>query len=275
MTANHAPVAVATGMSPLTAAKFGPGMLLQDDDLAQLGTYTQELSRLMFRSLFGCGVICGLVVGVDHQCGKLIITVANGLALDGFGDPVHVPRPVPMPVDSSCDPNFPTRLWVVLCSKRKCCAPRPTMCSSDDEESPAVCTRERYGFEVRVVRTRPACVCGCPESDTEALLESDCRCANPALKCYAHHYAGDCKCDCGDGSDCECDCILLARLDNDGDLNHPKWTVNHSVRRFIRPVLMEDPQVRLELDRKRLQHPLSGEAVGGTSTPPVGGAAAV
>jgi hypothetical protein len=274
MTANHTPVAVATGMSPLTAAKFGPGMLLQDDDLAQLGTYTQELSRLIFRSLFGCGVVCGLVVGVDQPCGKLVITVADGLALDGFGDPVHVPRPVPVTVDSSCDPNFPTRLWVVLCSKRKCCAPRPAMCASDDEESPAVCTRERYGFEIRVARTRPACVCGCPESDTETLLESDCRCANPALKCYKHHYKGDCKCTCSDTGECDCDCILLARLESDGDPTHPTWTADHSVRRFIRPVLIEDPQVRLELDRKRLQYLPSEEGGAGTPPPPVGGAAA-
>ncbi len=45
MTANQKYVATATGMSLLTVPKFGPGMLLQDDDLEQLTKYTQELSR--------------------------------------------------------------------------------------------------------------------------------------------------------------------------------------------------------------------------------------
>ena len=47
------------GTSTLVRPKFGPGMLLQADDLDSLTTYTRELNRLMFRSLFGCGVVCG------------------------------------------------------------------------------------------------------------------------------------------------------------------------------------------------------------------------
>lgn len=245
MTVNQKYVATATGMSLLTAPKFGPGMLLQDDDLEHLSKYTQELSRLMFRSLFGCGVVCGLVVRAVVECGKLVITVADGVALDCCGDPVHVPQPQTIPVDPSCDPNFPKCLWVVLCGKRKCCAPRPAMCSNDDEDSTVVCTRERYAFEIRVVRTRPACVCGCPEPesdyDTKALLETECGCVNPKLPCYADHYEGKCTCNCADCSGCDCNCILLARLDHTDDQKNP-WTADHRVRRFVRPVLIEDPR---------------------------------
>ncbi len=209
----------------------------------------------MFRSLFGCGVVCGLVVSVDSQCGKLVITVADGGALDCCGDPVQVPQPQSIPVDSSCDPTFPSCLWVVLCGKRKCCAPRPAMCSADDEELPTVCTRERYAFEIRVVRTRPACVCGCPEPeddyDTKALPETECGCVYPKLPCYADHYEGKCTCDCGDCSGCDCNCILLARLDNTGAQQSPDWKVDHRVRRFVRPVLIEDPQVRCEREAAR------------------------
>ena len=59
MNANNQPLARAKGTSTLVRAKFGPGMLLQHDDLEQLNVYTRELNRLMFRSLFGCGVVCG------------------------------------------------------------------------------------------------------------------------------------------------------------------------------------------------------------------------
>ncbi len=254
MTTHQKYVATATGMSLLTAPKFAPGMLLQDDDLDHLSKYTQELSRLLFRSLFGCGVVCGLVVSVDCKCGKLIITVADGVALDCCGDPVQVPKPQTIPVDASCDPAFPDCLWVVLCGKRKCCAPRPAMCSDDDEDPTVVCTRERYAFEIRVVRARPACVCGCPEPqcayecEEEEKPEPECKCwcVDPESECYADHYAGKCTCSCGDCSGCDCDCILLARLDNCGDYQSPDWKVDHRVRRFVRPVLIEDPQVRCE-----------------------------
>src|ERR1044071_3859097 len=82
------------GMSTLARAKFAPGMLLQHEDLEQLNNYTRDLSRLMFRSLFGCGVICGLVVTSKPECGKLKITVAAGLALSCSGDPIEVPNSV-------------------------------------------------------------------------------------------------------------------------------------------------------------------------------------
>src|SRR3954469_11600300 len=81
-----------TGMSELVRAKFGPGMLLEHRDLEQLNSYTRELSRLLFRSFFGCGVVCGLVVTWDENCDKLHITVGPGLALDGQGEPVYVPE---------------------------------------------------------------------------------------------------------------------------------------------------------------------------------------
>ena len=256
MTANQKYVASATGMSLLTAAKFAPGMLLQDDDLEQLSKYTQDLSRLILRSLFGCGVVCGLVVSVDFKCGKLIITVADGVGLDCCGDPVHVPQPQSIPIDLSCDSKFADCFWVVLCGKRKCCGPRPAMCSDDDEDSAVVCTRERYAFEIRVVRTRPACVCGCPEPDPESERERNenglhdteckCRCADPDVECYVDHYDGKCTSNCDDCSGCDSNCILLARLYNKGDQQNPKWIVDHRVRRFVRPVLIEDPQVRIE-----------------------------
>jgi len=122
------------------------------------------------------------------------------------------------------------------------------MCASDEDESPSVCTREREYFEIRIVRTRPRCACSCPEPDPQlALLDDKCKCVNPEHKCYVDHYAGKCGCDCEDCAKCDCDCVLLARLDRTGDdPEHPVWTADHRVRRFVRPVLMRDPQVEIE-----------------------------
>ncbi len=234
------------GNSTLLRARFGPGMLLHHEDLEQLSSYTLELSRLIFRSFFGCGVVCGLVVETETKCEKIYITVRAGLALGCSGDPVYVPKDHRFAIDEAGTTNIPSPLWVVLCGTTKCCAPRPSTCGSDDDEGPSVCTRERAGFEIRVVSEWPQCACGCPEVQNIAKppRETACKCVDPEMPCYLDHYAGKCGCTCGDGSECDCDCILLARLDKVDDVQHP-WRVDHRVRRFVRPVLMRDPQVEI------------------------------
>src|SRR5215469_6373892 len=86
--------------STLIRAIFEPGMLLQHEDLDQLNAYTRDLSRLLFRSFFGCGVVCGLVVSADPDpCGKVYVTVDPGLALSCNGDPIYVPKGQHVPID--------------------------------------------------------------------------------------------------------------------------------------------------------------------------------
>ena len=273
MNTNNQPLASVKGTSTLARAKFGPGMLLLHDDLEQLNVYTRGLNRLMFSSLFGCGVVCGLVVGRQVDCGKVNVTVGAGLALDCQGNPIYVPRPQTLVLDEKCDPNIPSPLWVVLCGTQKCCAPRTSMCASDEDESPSVCTRELDGFEIRIVRARPQCTCGCAEppdnlkpaavnnpgqavtgSANSSAPAEVCWCVDPKHPCYADHYAGKCGCDCEDCANCDCDCVLLACLTKSvTDPNNPVWTADHRVRRFVRPMLMRDPQVHLEEEaRKKL-----------------------
>lgn len=255
--------------STLVRPKFGPGMLLQHEDLDLTSTYTQELSRLMFRSLFGCGVICGLVVKTKSNCDKVDVIVEAGVGLDCSGYPIYVPKEQRFTLDDKC---AQTPLWVVLCGTVTCCAPRTSACASDDDEAPAVCTRERDGFEIKVMSERPKCVCGCkdPEdrkSEVDLSLDTECKCVNPKLECYQTHYDGKCGCNCDECSDCKCQCILLARIEekteqdrkleqaeSQGDKTQADpanpWKVDHSVRRFIRPVLMRDPQVEDEENKR-------------------------
>lgn len=237
----------AKGMSTLVRPSFGPGMLLQHEDLEQLNVYTRELNRLMFRSLFGCGVVCGLVVTTEQKCGQGRITVGAGLALTCDGDPIYVPKEQSVAVDEKCDPNLKTPLWVILCGTVKCCAPRTSMCPSDDEETTSVCTREREGWEIRVVSEEPKCVCRCKPD--VVFKESSCKCVDPALACYKDHYDGKCSCECHDCSGSCCDCVLLAKLERP-DKAKPDWIADHRVRRFVRPVLMRDPQVEIEQKKR-------------------------
>ncbi len=275
-------IATKDGVSKLIKPKFGPGMLLRAEDLDLLKDYTRDLSRLMFRSLFGCGVVCGLVVEVDTDCGMVVVTVHSGLAIACSGEPIYIPKDVTFPLHDDCD-EVPQgeEVWIMLCAKEKCCGPRTSICASDDEDSPSECTREKDWWEIRVVSNPPECVCSCiepeqPQQTPSIVAEGqqksnniaqinaattnnvDCKCATGP--CYEEHYAGLCKCHCGDCSDCDCKCVLLARTKRVNDTDD--WDVDHSVRRFVRPVLMRDPQP--ELDKAELasmSHPLVAESI--------------
>jgi hypothetical protein len=258
--------------SILLRATFEGGMLLQHEDLEQLNIYTRDLSRLLFRSFFGCGVVCGLVVTTgEDKCGRPSITVGSGLALDCGGAPIYVPKDQILLIDEQCDPAaIPGTLWIVLCGfskPSKPCGRCTSMCGPDDEYQKPICSRERDWFEIRIVKDDPQCVCRCPESQpggdqgmrqgwseysppAEQLIHAaqksrsttDCWCVDPNDPCYADHYAGKCGCKCDSDCGC-CDCVLLAKLTNDGKGN---WNPDHSVRRFIRPVLMRDPRAHAE-----------------------------
>ncbi|MET0654284.1 MAG: hypothetical protein ABWY94_01765 [Pseudoxanthomonas sp.] len=288
MNANNKIADPLRGLSRLVRPHYSPGLLLQDDDLTQAVDYTRELSRVLFRSFFGCGVICGLEVKAYEECGKLHVDIAKGIGLDCHGDPVEVPALQTLLVDPTCGPKIPDSFCVVLRRNERCCAPRTAICGDEEEPAP-VCTREREGFEIRISAECPECGCGCQEqartpappppdpaftpapaappaaarliakkktvparAAAAPLVESstvvmqtldngrrhDCRCADPTRDCYVDHYAGKCACDC-----CDSEWIVLAKATRSTENNGEAWRVDHSVRRFIRPVLMADPLV--------------------------------
>jgi hypothetical protein len=263
MTGNNAVAAFVKGTSRLVRPRFSPGLLLRDDDLRQAVEYTRELNRLMFRSLFGCGVVCGLDVETAYACGKLTVTVADGVALDCHGDPIHVPDKQQLVFDTECASDAPTKLWVVIRHLDKCCAPRTTMCSSEEDETPSVCTREKDGYEIRLVKDKPECACWCPEGYQRS-PNTPCQCVDPNQLCYKDHYDGKCGCACGDCSDCDCEWLVLAQLDyqeRGGEEKDDKWNADHTFRRFVRPVLMRDPHTVPEFQVKRSLKAEAGPAL--------------
>jgi len=267
------------GVGPLTRPLYQQGLLLQDDDLTAAVEYTRNLNRLMFRSLFGCGVICGLVVEPVFDCCKLHVKVAKGVALDCRGDPIDVATPQDLAIDPLCLTDAKT-MWVMVRAWSKACAPRTPVCP-DEDEAAAICTRAREGFELKVITSKPPeCACQCdsnpyqPPQPTvnienfpkkkkphKAVARNA---KSPALstgledapadlpKCYQAHYDGDCNCDC-----CDSEWVVLAMITPPVDAASTHWKVDHSVRRFIRPALIADPQPAKDY--------LRDQAPGGTS----------
>jgi len=231
-------------------------MLLQHEDLEQLNIYTRDLSRLLFRSFFGCGVVCGLTVSAKDNCGNTMVTVDAGVALSCIGDPIYVQRSVTFAATDGCDPDNPppNPLWVWLCSFPKCCAPRTPSCGCDDGDGTPACTREVDWYEIYLGTDKPACACGCDANNTPAAAvvpvvagaqlanpnfvakapDDPCQCADRKSDCYKDHYLGVCGCKCDDSN-----CVILALLTYDAI--NKSWTADYRVRRFIRPVLVRDP----------------------------------
>lgn len=245
--------------STLVRPKYSQGLLLNDDDLTQAVDYTRDLSRLLFRSLLGCGVICGLAVDNSIECNKLLVKVAMGVALDCHGDPVHVPTNQSISFDPQCGADAPTKLWVLLRRYQKFCAARSTVCGPEDDDPPSVCTRVHEGFEIALTSELPECVCACikpekfppdlPATDTTKAARKAGKATasdtgvvgdaqTPAYDCYTAHRQGVCACGC---AGCDCEWVVLAQLDAPPPEKGGKWTVDHTIRRFIRPALLPDP----------------------------------
>jgi len=251
------------GSSGIERPLFSPGLLLEDEDLTAGVNYTRDLSRLLFRSLFGCGVVCGLEVKGTLICKRqqLSVTVGPGLALDGSGNPLHVVKSVTLATPHDCK-ELPGEVYVVICYKDYACRSREIACSPDGD-SQNVKTRATDAYEIKLYGEPPACACSCgkkpkqkkdavPGNCCEELLEAptavDTTTADAAgtdpdpCDCYKKHF------DASSCADCECACVLLATVSTKIDTNnHPinlndppadiETYVDFSVRRWIRPVL--------------------------------------
>jgi hypothetical protein len=227
----------AEGRGSLVRPRFTPGLLLLDEDLTAGVDYTRELSRLLFRNLFGCGVICGLKVTGQEATGRcLTVAVDCGIALDCAGDPVQVQQPQSLTIVATCDKTLPAAVWVALRRREHDCMPRELACPPEAGGQNAVKTRTIDCYEIAVLDHRPDNACGCPErtpttgtsgqqtpSTTGAVgapantppstAAGTHAAAGPApaaggTDCYADHRNGVCACNCCMGSEW----LLLAKL---------------------------------------------------------------
>ncbi|GAB3374111.1 hypothetical protein GCM10027431_26410 [Lysobacter rhizosphaerae] len=214
------------GFGTLERPLYSPGQLLEDEDLSSGVSYTRRLTQLLFSSLFGCGVICGLRVSAEKACDgrKLKILVGSGLGLDCLGNPIEVPSQQELYFDPKCDP-FPDSLWVVACYRDHGCAPRE-LSSCHDGGNETAMTRQKQGFEIKVYGEKPKCACSCYKAEKAAPAGAGdpcCQGGTPASSsgtastsgtvptdgkkdvegCYDDHVKGVCPCGC------DCTCILI------------------------------------------------------------------
>ena len=206
----------------LERPRYSPGLILEDSDLTSAVDYTRSLSRLLFRNLFGCGVICGLTVKIDLDCG-LNVTVSPGLALDGCGDPLQLPAPLTISYDRRKAEQLSTAgstFWVTLCGKEKLCQPRSLVCDADDYDGATQATRIRALSEVTLVfgdPDKPPCGCGCPKptqqqgtAQAPGVPASRTGTVPAGDPCHDEHEGRiDCAEDCGCGTACDCGCCVL------------------------------------------------------------------
>jgi hypothetical protein len=238
-------LSTACGLGTLERPLYSAGLLLEDTDLTSAVDYTRQLTKMLFSSLFGCGVICGLRVGARLICEdrKLEITIGKGLGLDCFGNPIEVPGLQTITFDPDCDP-FPPNIWVVACHVDKECAPRELSCGCDTGQDRAF-TRHRSGFKIKVYKSMPSDACSCekPQPDDRGKTRRCCgddddvddgntNDAKPEQDCYDDHMNGICACDCG------CNCIVIGKISIGPDKDN-KLVADASDRsavRDIRPV---------------------------------------
>lgn len=138
----------ASGTSTVIRPCFGPGMLLQHEDLEQIVEYTTGVYRLLFRSLFGPGVVCGLEVSYDKEKKPNCVTIKSGVAIDCEGYVIEVPKDQTITFDE-CEKLPANGLIVLRRSKPKACATRHAVCSQGMDSS--ISSREVEGFEILVV----------------------------------------------------------------------------------------------------------------------------
>lgn len=269
-----------TQIGALERPRYSPGLVLEASDLTAAVDYTRDLNRLLFKSLFGCGVICGLDVSVKTDC-DLVVTVNPGLALDGCGDPINLTGQAQIKLGKKtgvlvADATVPPQckdFWVVACYKEKSCAPRALVCDCDDLDGGTQTTLIRSAVEISVLFEPPACACDCgtftkkqSADDLEMLAQNlrTCQTGRGGASTIAPKTAGaattscacetgchdaqynnpSCPADCGCGTACSCGCcVLLAWVHwfPGGDV--PGWTaLHHGVRRFVRPALICEPK---------------------------------
>jgi hypothetical protein len=224
-----------SGAGGLVRPRYTPGLILEESDLTAAVDYTRNLSRLLFRSLFGRGVVCGLEVEVKADR-DLQVTVAPGIALNGWGDPVHLASPVTIKVDRSGlagdrepDSDGVRNFWVVLCGCDKPFAFRELAGDTDDLDTLRQPTRVRTVPEISIAFERPA-----------DLYRNE-----PGLPAAAD-------------DDGDADCVLLARVEwSEGK----GWlAVQAGERRSLGPGLAQAPLAE--------PGPRDGGAAGGREAPP-------
>ena len=112
-------------LQPFKRTYFFEGQLLSAKDLKDEQEYFREKRRLLNRSLYGWGVICGLKVSLQPNA----VRVKPGSALDCQGNDIVVPRAMDIPL-----PESEAGQYLVIEYTEKPCNYIPVVGESDDSQ---------------------------------------------------------------------------------------------------------------------------------------------
>jgi hypothetical protein len=133
----------------LEAAQFHDGMVVKAEDLEAAAQYPVSLLQSVLRSYFGCGVVCGLELGLRKPLdgeASWVVTVGGGLAMDCQGFPIELICPVQL--DFTPDPcmyePLPDRVYIAIrrISSDEATS-EPCGCTHSHEEGNKECNRLR------------------------------------------------------------------------------------------------------------------------------------
>ncbi|MEZ5875589.1 MAG: hypothetical protein R3D30_12460 [Hyphomicrobiales bacterium] len=228
---------------PMSAesVSFKDGMIVTADDLRTAMHYPVALMQALNKAVYGCGVVCGFDLCPDPElCGKeghcdpcnkqseatypnFIVQVGRGTALDCYGLPIELCKPVRVnvsPETCGCEQKsgivclFIRRVSASEAPRGDCCAQRdvPADCSrqrdhvlirafplgqepehacmrSNEEDDDKGCGKDRAALEPGSLAGRAGGGNEVRRDDWDDARRKHCRCLTDC---------GDCKC-CGDG----------------------------------------------------------------------------
>src|SRR5215212_6965808 len=143
---DHCDLPRAIRSTSLQTTKFKDGMVITADDLDTAMRYPLAVFQTLIRAYFGCGVMCGLELGIkepgkpnykDKRKPPVTVTVSPGTALGCDGFPIELCAPVTLPiVIDPCCANPPTCVCIAIRRITSDEAPRDDCGCSKDTDAP-------------------------------------------------------------------------------------------------------------------------------------------
>jgi hypothetical protein len=135
--------------SSFERVNYFEGQLLSASDFQAEQEYFLARLRRHNRYLHGVGVVCGLKVSTASSSE---IIVQPGVAIDCYGNEIHVPTPTRVSI-----PHLPGEQFVVLKYSEEEVAPVPIASATSDKDSEGrAFTRIREGFQIEILSANPA-----------------------------------------------------------------------------------------------------------------------
>ena len=135
--------------------RYTDGMLVTAEDLDVAMRYPVDVFRVLARSFFGCGIVCGLEMKIasENDPGNYLVKISKGVALDCYGNPIELCQDITL--DLSPEPCHDNTQLEKLCIAVRLTdsleQPRPQdECTPNASSGNYQCTRIREQIQIKV-----------------------------------------------------------------------------------------------------------------------------